>query len=99
MRSNRESNKIMEEQLSPTPISAKKTYTLAEVSIHNNKSDCWLAIEGSVYNVTRFVDQHPGGEEILKGCGKDATSLFNSVSDHADEGRELLPTYFIGKLQ
>jgi cytochrome b involved in lipid metabolism len=99
VRSNRDSNKISEEQLSSTPISAKKTYTLAEVSTHNNKSDCWLAVEGSVYDVTKFVDQHPGGEEILKGCGKDATSLFNSVPNHADQGRELLPSYVIGKLQ
>ena len=99
VRSSRDSNKVVEEELNPIPISAEKTYNMAQLSAHNNKSDCWLAVEGSVYDVTKFIDQHPGGEEILKGCGKDATSLFNSVPNHADEGRELLPSYVIGKLR
>ena len=102
VRNNREFRELKEETSNNTSTitsPSDKTYTIAQLSTHNNKSDCWLAIEGSVYDVTKFIDQHPGGEEILKGCGKDATSLFNSVPNHADEGRELLPSYFIGKLQ
>lgn len=35
---------------------------------------------GKVYNVSRYMDFHPGGiDELMKGAGKDATSLFNSV--------------------
>lgn len=59
-----------------------KTYTVAEVSVHNTKSNCWLMINGEVIDVTAFVDKHPGGDVILQGCGKDATSMFNAVPEH-----------------
>jgi predicted heme/steroid binding protein len=37
----------------------------------------WVAIEGSVYDVTDFIAEHPGGPKILKkNCGKDSTELF-----------------------
>ena len=49
------------------------TYSLSEVSQHNTKDDCWLVVADSVYDVTNFITDHPGGDEILKGCGKDAT--------------------------
>jgi len=36
---------------------------------------------GKVYNVTEFIDKHPGGvSTISKGIGKDGTSLFESVN-------------------
>ncbi len=37
-----------------------KTYTAAEVALHNKESDCWLIIEAKVYNVTKFIPSHPG---------------------------------------
>lgn len=55
-----------------------KIFTLDEVSQHNSKSDCWTVISGDVYDLTDFVDRHPGGDEILRACGTDATILFNS---------------------
>lgn len=59
-----------------------KTFTMEEVSLHNNKTDCWMAINQDVLNVTSFVDKHPGGDRILEGCGKDATEYFNKVPQH-----------------
>ena len=58
-----------EEEVSEAP----KTYTLAEVSKHDNKDDCWLVIEGGVYDATPFIaaGQHPGKDAILEGCGID----------------------------
>lgn len=39
-----------------------------------------IFIQGIVYNVTRYVDFHPGGKsELMKGVGKDATKLFDDV--------------------
>lgn len=79
-----------------------KSYTLAEVSAHSTKEDCWLAIEGKVYDVSAFVDKHGGGEAILMGCGKDATELFNNRPNdkgaHSDKARSFLPNFEIGTL-
>ena len=80
-----------------------KTYTEDELSQHNSKQDCWLAIEGNVYDVTNFIPQHPGGKAILEGCGTNATQLFNtrpmgSNTPHSPKAREKLPNFYIGKL-
>lgn len=81
-----------------------KSYFLSEIATHNTATDCWMAIEGKVYNVTSFVGSHPGGEAILNGCGKDATALFNErpTNDrgpHPATARALLPQYYIGDLE
>jgi cytochrome-b5 reductase len=37
-----------------------------------------MAVRGKVYNVTHFMDFHPGGpDELLKGVGRDATQLYD----------------------
>jgi hypothetical protein len=62
----------------PTEEQGDGTYTAAEVAEHDTKSDCWTIINGSVYNLTPFIAQHPGGDEILAACGIDGSTLFNS---------------------
>lgn len=57
---------------------SKKTFTMDEVAAHNSKADCWAVISGHVYKLTDFINRHPGGDEILRACGTDATTLFNS---------------------
>ncbi len=79
----------------PTP-EPTRPISLKEISKHKSKTDCWLAIEGSVYNMTPFIDSHPGGDAIVKGCGTNATLLFNSVPQHSSAVRELLKTFKIG---
>jgi cytochrome b involved in lipid metabolism len=82
-----------------TPASGAKSYTLAEVATHNNKADCWATINGSVYNVTSWISQHPGGQEaILSLCGKDGSSLFNG--QHGGDARPAseLASFKIGAL-
>jgi cytochrome b involved in lipid metabolism len=71
---------------------------LADVAKHSKSSDCWLAVDGTVYDATSFVTKHPGGAEILKGCGKDATALFKGEREHKAEATEMLKTLEIGKL-
>jgi cytochrome b involved in lipid metabolism len=61
------------------------TYTAADVAKHTTKTDCWTIISGSVYNLTSFIPQHPGGDEILRACGIDATSLF--TERHTSDGK------------
>lgn len=74
--------------------------TLDEIAKHNTLSDCYLVIEGKVYDVTSYVNDHPGGKEMLLiGCGKDATSLYNTKGGegrgHSMFARDLLQTYYV----
>ncbi|XP_038906915.1 cytochrome b5-like [Benincasa hispida] len=76
----------------------RKLFTLAEVSQHNNRKDCWLIINGKVYNVTEFLEDHPGGDEVLlSGTGKDATDDFEDVG-HSESAREMMSKYSVGEI-
>ncbi len=48
-----------------------------EIGDHNSAEDCWVVITRQVYDITTFVDEHPGGKDILlEYAGKDATEAF-----------------------
>ncbi|KAM4041424.1 cytochrome b5 reductase 4 isoform 2-T2 [Anomaloglossus baeobatrachus] len=54
--------------------------TEEELAKHNKKTDCWTCIRGLVYNVTPYMEYHPGGEEeLMKAAGIDGTQLFDQV--------------------
>ncbi|KAB5516129.1 hypothetical protein DKX38_026777 [Salix brachista] len=73
-----------------------KVFTFEEVSVHNNHKDCWLIINGKVYDVTKFMEDHPGGDEVLLSfTGQDATDDFEDVG-HSDSAREMMGEYCIG---
>ncbi|KAG5586754.1 hypothetical protein H5410_047188 [Solanum commersonii] len=75
-----------------------KAYTLAEVSQHNSAKDCWLVISGKVYDVTKFLDDHPGGDEVLiSSTGTDATDDFEDVG-HSSSARAMLDEYYVGDI-
>lgn len=42
-----------------------KVYRLEDVSKHNTHEDCWLVIGEKVYDVSKFLEDHPGGDEVL----------------------------------
>lgn len=51
-----------------------------EVAKHNSRESCWVIISGKVYDVTDFLDEHPGGASIiLQYGGKDATEEYDPV--------------------
>ena len=55
-------------------------YTLEEVAQHSSKADCWVIVHDGVYDVTEFLDIHPGGAGVLAGLGgKDATEFFDEL--------------------
>lgn len=75
-----------------------KTYTLAEVRQHKDAKSLWIAIADNVYDVTEFIDEHPGGEEVLlEQAGGYVTDAFEDVG-HSTDARELMKKYEIGKL-
>lgn len=83
--------------------STDKAYSLAEVAKHGTAGDCWLAVNGSVYNVTSYIQsgKHPGGPKIIQGCGKDAAQLFQSshIGEKQDKALSVIKNYYIGKLK
>jgi cytochrome b involved in lipid metabolism len=79
--------------------SSAKTYTLAEVSAHSTAADCWTAISGVVYDVTKWEGLHPGGQaRIVSLCGTDGTAAFQAQHGTQTKPNEILATYQIGTL-
>jgi cytochrome b involved in lipid metabolism len=57
-----------------------KTVSASELSAHNKPEDIWVKVDENVYDLTGFIDEHPGGSKILKRvAGKDATKQFWKV--------------------
>ena len=54
-----------------------KKYTYQDVLKHNHIDSCWIIITNKVYDVTKFIKTHPGGQSILGLAGKDATVFFH----------------------
>ncbi|XP_058080911.1 cytochrome b5 [Magnolia sinica] len=75
-----------------------KLFSLKEASEHNSKEDCWVIVSGKVYDVTNYLDEHPGGDDVLiNAAGKDATDEFEDAG-HSKSARELMQDYCIGEV-
>ena len=87
----------------PLPIS-QRVVTLSELAKntgHSNGGRVWIAVHERVYDVTDFLEVHPGGSLIVAAnAGLDATSTFDQVA-HTNNGevQSLLSKYLIGQLQ
>jgi len=78
---------------------ADKEFTYSDVAEHASKKDLFVVIHDKVYNSSSFVDEHPGGEEVLLDVGgQDATEAFEDVG-HSDEAREILEGLLVGTLK
>merc|ERR1712222_52597 len=57
-------------------------HSAADVSKHNTDKDCWVIIGDDVFDVTKFLPDHPGGKKaIMLYAGKDATEEFDMLHD------------------
>ncbi|ESO11040.1 hypothetical protein HELRODRAFT_185302 [Helobdella robusta] len=75
-----------------------KIYKLADVKSHNNSKSCWIIIHNDVYDVTPFLEEHPGGEEVLlEQAGSFASEAFEDVG-HSTDAKEMMKQYKIGTL-
>ncbi|ODQ78540.1 hypothetical protein BABINDRAFT_162748 [Babjeviella inositovora NRRL Y-12698] len=76
----------------------RQIHTLEEVEKHVTSSDLWMVIYDKVYNITTFLDLHPGGAEVLFDCsGVDATAAFEDVC-HSNDAIKMLKPYLVGHL-
>lgn len=79
-------------------MTQNKIITLEEVKKHNTRDSVWFIIYNKVYDVTKFIEEHPGGEEVLlEQAGKEASEIFEDVS-HSADAKDLMKNYLIGEL-
>lgn len=85
-------------------MAAEGTLTIEEVAKHDTEKDCYLIIGNAnnggpkVYDVTKYLDDHPGGAEVmLEVAGKYADDMFEDIG-HSNEARKELKNYIVGPL-
>ena len=70
---------------------------LSEIQRHTAKNNCWLIIDGLVYDVTSYLNDHPGGFEVfLQNAGGDATKGFNNA-EHSEQAKKDMANFLIGR--
>jgi len=75
-----------------------KIFRLEEVKKHNSVKSSWVVIHNKVYDITKFLEDHPGGEEVLlEQAGQDSSESFEDVG-HSSDARDMLDDYYIGDL-
>ena len=87
---------------SPTPepeMTTQAGYTMAKVKENNSAASCWSVINGNVYNLTQWINSHPGGPSVIRGlCGVDGTSSFNGKHRGQGNPTATLASYLLGPL-
>lgn len=75
-----------------------RQFTREEVSKWNSRTKNVFIIDNVVYDVTEFLDEHPGGHEVLINvAGKDASEDFDDVG-HSLDAKELMKKYVVGEV-
>ncbi|XP_013856229.1 cytochrome b5 [Austrofundulus limnaeus] len=73
-------------------------FRLSEIEAQNSFRSTWIIIHNKVYDVTKFLEEHPGGEEVLREqAGGDATESFEDVG-HSTDAREMASSFVIGEV-
>ncbi len=100
-------NKTVKQVVSTTPTGT--ILNMVEISKHKKENDCWLLINGKVYDITSYFGKHPGGNGAMSAtCGTDATDAYmtqdpyanssGNRSAHSNKAKNLLNGYYIGDL-
>ena len=75
------------------------TFTAAQVAQNSDATSCWASVDGSVYELTEWISEHPGGSrEIEALCGTDATAAFQRQHGSNAEAQRELAGFKIGEL-
>lgn len=74
---------------------AGKCFDMEMVSRHCTDDDCWVVINGYVYDVSSYFSDHPGGtSSIMCYAGKDASIPFYDI--HAEDAQEIKERFLLG---
>lgn len=85
----------------PTPAATatKTTISKSTLAKHAAASDCWSAVDGKVYDLTDWINKHPGGASFIKDmCGRDASAAFNGQHSGQQRPAQFLAGYQVGVL-
>uniref|UniRef100_A0A3Q1G1L3 Cytochrome b5 n=2 Tax=Acanthochromis polyacanthus TaxID=80966 RepID=A0A3Q1G1L3_9TELE len=84
-----------QQQKSPAGV---KYFRLSEIEEQNSFKSTWIIVHHKVYDLTKFLEEHPGGEEVLREqAGGDATESFEDVG-HSTDAREMASGMVIGEV-
>ncbi|PRP87768.1 putative origin recognition complex subunit [Planoprotostelium fungivorum] len=73
--------------------------TSLNVAKHNTKHDCWVIYKGKAYDISKFVEDHPGGEDVLLDlAGRDISRDFEDVG-HSDSAIEMMADFLQGEME
>lgn len=83
----------------PSATSNQILYTMDGVRANNSTSSCWTVIDGFVYDLTRWINAHPGGPIAIRSlCGVDGTASFKSQHQNQANPTQRLSGYLLGPL-
>ncbi len=82
-----------------TPSPSVAGYTMEKVKANGTSSSCWSAINGNVYDLTKWINSHPGGSSaIISLCGKDGTADFLAMHRNQGKPEARLAGFLLGPL-
>lgn len=91
---------------SAAPLAAsaplERRHTLAEVARHATPADCWMAIDGGVYDFSAYLPQHPSDPALIEPwCGRDASEAYRTKTrgrPHSQRATAMMAGYRVGTL-
>lgn len=79
-----------------------RVVTADELARHASADDCWMAIDGVVYDFTAYLPQHPTPPVVMTvWCGKEASEAYHTKGygrPHSPAADAMLPAYRVGVL-
>ena len=84
---------------SSAATTAAAGYTMAQVKANSTSTKCWSAIKGNVYDLTKWINQHPGGSGAIQSlCGMDGSTAFARQHQGQRNPESRLNSYLLGPL-
>jgi hypothetical protein len=87
------------EKATAEPTAEATGYTMEKVKANNSATSCWSVIRGNVYDLTKWINQHPGGSGAIRGlCGTDGSAEFTAKHQGQSNPESRLTSYLLGPL-